>query len=99
MYPVSVKGMARLRAAPCASRPEVQQNSRAALRRLHACRTRLELIQDFEFPAAAHRIKATQDGAFIYASGIHPPRVLLQPKRTPVQLALSLLLQCWGHNP
>lgn len=46
-------------------------------------RRRLELIQDFEFPAAAHRIKATQDGAFIYATGIHPPRVCRAIFRQP----------------
>lgn len=35
----------------------------------------MELIQDFEFPEAGHRIKSTPDGNFVYATGIHPPRV------------------------
>lgn len=38
-------------------------------------RRRLELIQDLEFPEAAHRLKASADGNYLYASGIHPPRV------------------------
>lgn len=35
----------------------------------------MELIQDFEFPAACQRIKATPDGQYIFATGYHPPRV------------------------
>jgi ribosome biogenesis protein ENP2 len=36
---------------------------------------RVELIQDFEFPAACQRIKFTNDGQYIFATGYHPPRV------------------------
>ena len=55
----------------------VQASYSRVLWYLH-CRRRLELIQDFEFPAASHRLKATPDGQYIYASGIHPPRVRSQ---------------------
>ncbi|KAL4527757.1 hypothetical protein Ndes2437A_g02896 [Nannochloris sp. 'desiccata'] len=36
---------------------------------------RVELIQDFDFPAACQRIKFTNDGQYIFATGYHPPRV------------------------
>ena len=39
------------------------------------CRRRIELVQDLEFPEACHRIKATSDGKFLFATGIHPPRL------------------------
>ena len=42
---------------------------------MHACRRQVELIQDLEFPAACHRMKATPDGQFLFATGIHAPRL------------------------
>lgn len=36
---------------------------------------RIELVQDLEFPAACHRLKLTPDGAHLFATGGHPPRV------------------------
>ena len=51
--------------------------TRADKRSLVVYRRRLELIQDLEFPEAAHRLKATTDQKHILASGIHPPRVSL----------------------
>lgn len=38
-------------------------------------RRRIELVQDLEFPAACHRLKLTPDGEYLFATGIHPPRV------------------------
>ena len=35
----------------------------------------MELIQDLEFPAACHCLKATPDGQFMFATGIHAPRL------------------------
>ena len=32
-------------------------------------------MQDLEFPAACHRIKATPDGQFLIATGTHAPRM------------------------
>ena len=32
-------------------------------------------MQDLEFPAACHRLKLTPDGEFLFATGIHAPRV------------------------
>lgn len=40
-----------------------------------ACRRQVELVQDLEFPAACHRMKATSDGQFLFATGIHAPRL------------------------
>ena len=39
------------------------------------CRRQVELVQDLEFPAACHRMKATPDGQFLFATGIHAPRL------------------------
>ena len=39
------------------------------------CRSRIELVQDLEFPAACHRLKLTPDGEYLFATGIHAPRV------------------------
>ncbi|KDD74493.1 hypothetical protein H632_c1276p1, partial [Helicosporidium sp. ATCC 50920] len=36
---------------------------------------RVELIQDFGFPEACQRLKASPDGQYIFGSGYHPPRV------------------------
>lgn len=41
----------------------------------YACRRQVELVQDLEFPAACHRMKATSDGQFLFATGIHAPRL------------------------
>lgn len=38
-------------------------------------RRRLELIQDFRFPAACQRLKITPDQQYIFATGYHPPVV------------------------
>lgn len=49
----------------------------------------VELIQDFEFPAACQRIKCTADQQFIFASGYHPPRV---------RCVLETHAWLWGKN-
>lgn len=36
---------------------------------------RIELVQDLGFPAAAHRLKLSPDGQFLFATGTHAPRV------------------------
>lgn len=38
-------------------------------------RHRVELLQDFEFPAASNKIVQTSDGRYIIAAGIYPPRI------------------------
>jgi len=38
-------------------------------------RNRIELIQDFDFPIAAHRVRVSPDTGYIVASGVYPPRV------------------------
>ena len=53
----------------------VSDKKRKALKNDDEYRRRIELIQDFEFPAACQRIKFTADGQYIFATGYHPPRV------------------------
>lgn len=53
----------------------VSDAKKKSLRKDEEYRKRVELIQDFEFPAACQRIKATSDGQYIFATGYHPPRV------------------------
>ena len=36
---------------------------------------RVDIIQDLEFPAGCGKIKQSQDGEFIMATGLHPPQV------------------------
>ncbi|GBB97896.1 hypothetical protein RclHR1_00310024 [Rhizophagus clarus] len=37
--------------------------------------SRIELIQDFEFPEASLRVKTTRDGRFIMATGVYKPQI------------------------
>lgn len=48
---------------------------RRALRKDDSYRGRLELLQDFGFPAACQRMKLTPDGQYLIATGYHPPQV------------------------
>lgn len=48
---------------------------RRALRKDDSYRRRLELLQDFGFPAACQRLKLTPDGQYLVATGYHPPQV------------------------
>jgi len=38
-------------------------------------RRRVELLQDFSFPAACQKIKLTADHQYLFATGYHPPSV------------------------
>ncbi|CAG8504862.1 5590_t:CDS:10 [Paraglomus occultum] len=38
-------------------------------------RTRIELIQDFEFPEASIKVKTTRDGRFCMATGVYKPQI------------------------
>jgi ribosome biogenesis protein ENP2 len=38
-------------------------------------RHRVELLQDFQFPAASSKIVQSSDGRYIIAAGIYPPRI------------------------
>jgi ribosome biogenesis protein ENP2 len=53
----------------------LSDKKKKALRKDEEYRRRIELIQDFEFPAGCQRIKITPDGQYIFASGYHPPQV------------------------
>jgi hypothetical protein len=55
-----------------------QKGSRARGKPLHGDADfgrHVELLQDFGFPSAAHAIKATRDGANLFATGVHAPRL------------------------
>lgn len=52
----------------------LSDKKKKALRKDEEYRRRIELIQDFEFPAGCQRIKVTPDGQHIFASGYHPPQ-------------------------
>ena len=53
----------------------LSDKKKKSLRKDEDYRRRVELIQDFAFPAACQRLKITPDGQYIFASGYHPPRV------------------------
>jgi len=36
---------------------------------------RIEIIQEFEFPVSSQCIQISEDGNYIVASGIYPPRI------------------------
>ncbi|KAI8870344.1 WD40 repeat-like protein [Ramicandelaber brevisporus] len=38
-------------------------------------RTRIELIQDFEFPEASNKIRITKDGKHVMATGVYKPQI------------------------
>lgn len=38
-------------------------------------RQRIELIQDFEMPGVSNGVKVSEDGKFIFATGIYKPRI------------------------
>ena len=48
---------------------------RALLKADDELRSRINLIQDFEFPTAATNIKMTKDDQYILATGVYKPRV------------------------
>lgn len=53
----------------------LSEGKKRSLRKDEEYRRRLELLQDFGFPAACQRIKATPDQQYLFASGYHPPQV------------------------
>jgi ribosome biogenesis protein ENP2 len=36
---------------------------------------RIEIIQEFEFPVSSQCLKVSEDGNYIVATGIYPPRI------------------------
>ncbi len=53
----------------------LSESKKKSLKRNEEYRRRLELLQDFRFPAACQRLKVTPDQQFIFATGYHPPQV------------------------
>ncbi|KAI8984209.1 WD40-repeat-containing domain protein [Mycotypha africana] len=51
------------------------RKKKKALKKDFDYRTRVELIQDFEFPEASNRIKTTRDGKFVVATGTYKPQM------------------------
>eukprot|EP00736_Rhodelphis_marinus_P005260 Rmarinus@m.21243 len=56
--------------------PEWLKNkSKKSLKYNEDFRRRIEVIQDFQFPTACDRVKASADGQYIFATGTYPPQV------------------------
>lgn len=53
----------------------LSEKKKKSLRKDEEYNRRVELLQDFEFPAACQRLKVSPDGQYIFATGYHPPRV------------------------
>ena len=51
----------------------IKNNTTSPTQKKHS--RRIELVQDLGFPAAAHRLKLSPDGQFLFATGTHAPRV------------------------
>ncbi|KAG0173522.1 hypothetical protein DFQ28_008206 [Apophysomyces sp. BC1034] len=51
------------------------RKKKKALKKDFDYRTRVELIQDFEFPEASNRIKTTRDGQHVVATGTYKPQM------------------------
>ncbi|KAG7389922.1 Nucleolar protein 10 [Phytophthora pseudosyringae] len=49
--------------------------SRKALAKDEDYRRRVELLQDFHFPAGSQRVRMSSDGNFVVATGVYPPSV------------------------
>ncbi|CAB4428688.1 unnamed protein product [Rhizophagus irregularis] len=60
----------------CRSIPDwLERKKKRVLKNDPEWRSRIELIQDFEFPEASLRIKSTRDGCFIMATGVYKPQI------------------------
>ena len=53
----------------------LSDKKKRSLKKDEAYRRRIELVQDLDFPEACQRLRATPDGQYLFATGIHPPRV------------------------
>ena len=53
----------------------LQNNPKKKKKKKKKLSRRIELVQDLGFPAAAHRLKLSPDGQFLFATGTHAPRV------------------------
>ncbi|KAK5582323.1 hypothetical protein RB653_003906 [Dictyostelium firmibasis] len=57
------------------SLPEwLSENKREELRKNKEFNQRIELIQDFSFETSSQRVRISQDGQYIMATGIYPPQ-------------------------
>lgn len=53
----------------------IAEKTKKALSRDEDYRRRVELLQDFHFPSGSQRVKMSQDGNYIVATGMYPPSV------------------------
>lgn len=53
------------------------RRNKKQLRHDEAYRSRIELLQDFEFPEASNRIRLSRDGAYLMATGTYKPHIRL----------------------
>lgn len=53
----------------------IAKTNKKSLQRDAEYRNRIEIIQDFEFPEASIKLKATRDGKHILATGVYQPQL------------------------
>jgi ribosome biogenesis protein ENP2 len=59
----------------------LSSKKKRGLRKDEEYRRRIELVQDLNFPSACTSIKASQDGEYLFAAGLHGPQVCRYPSR------------------
>lgn len=52
-----------------------ERKRRALLKKNVDIRKRIELIQDFDMPGVSTSIRVTNDGQYVFATGIYKPRI------------------------
>ena len=53
----------------------LSEKKKKSLRKDEEYKSRIELIQDFEFDVASQRLRISRDGKFLAATGVYPPQV------------------------
>ena len=75
-HAVSINGVSVYNLAAGKTTPQWQAAAKKrSLKKEVDFRRRIELIQDFGFPSAAHTVCVSGDGRYIIATGTYPPRV------------------------
>ena len=54
---------------------EEAKKRKIKLKQLEEYTTRIDLIQDLDYPISAHKIRVTPDQRYLVAAGVYPPRV------------------------
>lgn len=67
----------------------LSNKKKRSLRKDEEFRRRVELVQDLSFPSACTTLKASQDGEYLFAAGLHAPQVCIPPWALAIGLAVS----------